>query len=162
MKNSTLKFLLFASLILNISFLGAAGYQYYYKQSAYWTSPFGTKMKKGSFLFEELSLKPEQAKAMRDKAIPFREEIDRKRREIALKRKELINLLRADGPDTKAIDSTISQISRMQEEMQRKVTIHMLEEEALLDKDQQKKFLDLIENAMTEGRQMGCPPIEHE
>ncbi|MEW6108037.1 MAG: periplasmic heavy metal sensor [Nitrospirota bacterium] len=161
MKNSTLKFLLIVSLILNISFMGSAGYQYY-KKSMYRTSPFGTKIEKGRFLFEELSLKPEQAKAMKDKAIPFREEIDRKRQEIALKRKELINLLRADSPDTKAADSTISQINRIQGEIQRKIAVHILEEKALLDKQQQKKFLDLIENAMTQGRQMGCPPTEHE
>jgi len=159
MKNSTLKFLLLISLILNISFLGAAGYQYY-KKSTYWASPFGTKIEKGRFLFEELSLRSEQVKAMKEKAIPFREEVDRKRHEIALKKKELINLLRANSPDTKAIDSTISQISRVQEEMQRKVTIHMLEEKGLLDKEQQQKFLDLIENAITEGRQMGCPTTE--
>ena len=160
MKNSTLKFLLLISLILNISFMGAVGYQYY-KKSTSWTSPFGMKIKKGSFLFEELSLKPEQAKAMREKAIPFREDIDKKRREIAEKRKELINLMRADNPDVKTIDTVISGISKMQEEMQRRVTIHMLEEKSTLAKDQQQKFLDLIENAMTEGRQMGCPPTDH-
>lgn len=161
MKNSTLKFLLIASLILNISFVGTAGYQYY-KKSTYWTSPFGTEIEKGRFLFEELSLKPEQAKAMRDKAIPFREEIDRKRHEIAGKRKELIGNMRADNPDVKAISSVISEINRMQGEIQRKIAVHILEEKALLDKPQQKKFLDLIENAMTQGRQMGCPPTEHE
>jgi hypothetical protein len=33
------------------------------------------------------------------------------------------------------------------------VAIHLLEEKATLDKDQQKKFFDLIENAMVkEGR----------
>jgi DNA-directed RNA polymerase specialized sigma24 family protein len=37
---------------------------------------------------------------------------------------------------------------------------HMLAMKAGLNKEQQKKFLDLIENAMTEGRQMGCPPTE--
>jgi Spy/CpxP family protein refolding chaperone len=160
MRDNKLKFVLIVSLILNLSFLATAGYQYY-KQSAYWTSLFGTKMKKGSFLFEELSLKPEQAKKMREKAMPFRAEIDKRRVEIAQKRKELINLMRADNPDAKAVDSVVSEISGMQEEMQRRVTTHMLEEKALLDKDQQKKFLDLIENAMTEGRQIGCPPAEH-
>jgi Spy/CpxP family protein refolding chaperone len=160
MKNSTLKFLLLISLILNISFLGTAGYQYYNK-SAYWTSPFDMKIKKGTFLFEELSLKPEQAKTMREKAILFRAEVDRRRIEINQKRKELINLMRADNPNVKAIDTVISEISKMQEEMQRKVTIHMLEEKALLEEDQQQKFFDLIENAITQGRQMGCPPTDH-
>jgi Spy/CpxP family protein refolding chaperone len=158
MKNSTLKFLLIVSLILNISFLGAAGYQYY-KKSTYWTSPFGYKMKKGHFLFEELSLRPDQMKTMRETATKFRAIIDEKRQAVASKRKELITLMRQDNPDRQAIATIVSQISGIQEQMQGMIAMHMLDIRAGLDKDQQKKFLDLIENAMTEGRQMGCPPM---
>ena len=158
MKNSTLKFLLFASLILNISFLGAVGYQYY-KQSAYWTSPFGYAMKKGHFLFEELSLRPDQLKTMREAATKFRAVIDEKRQAIAAKRKELIALMRQNNPDRQAIATVVSDIGVIQEEMQRMISMHMLDTKAGLDKEQQKKFLDLIEDAMTEGRQMGCPPM---
>lgn len=159
MKNRTLTFLLLASVILNISFLGTAGYQYY-KQSAYWTSPFGMKIKKGSFLFEELSLKPEQAKSMRESATKFRAIIDEKRQTIASGRKELITLMRQDNPDRKAVEAVVSEISGMQEEIQRMIASHMLGMKAGLDKEQQTKFIDLIENAMTEGRQMGCTPTE--
>ena len=148
MRTSILKFALAASLILNISILATAGYMYY-KQSDYWVSPFGTKMKKDRFLFEELSLNPEQLKTMKERAIKFRTEIDRRRKEIAEKRVEMLNLMRADIPDKKTIDTVISDISGKQEEMQRVVAIHILEEKATLDKAQQKKFLDLIENAMT-------------
>jgi len=158
MKNSTLKFLLIVSLILNISFLGAAGYQYY-KKSTYWTSPFGYEMKKGHFLFEELSLRPDQMKTMRETATKFRAIIDEKRQAVASKRKELITLMRQDNPDRQAIATIVSQISEIQEQMQGMIAMHMLDIRAGLDKDQQKKFLDLIENAMTEGRQMGCPPM---
>jgi Spy/CpxP family protein refolding chaperone len=158
MKNSTLKFLLFASLILNMSFLGTAAYQYH-KQSAYWTSPFGYKIQKGHFLFEDLSLRPDQLTAMREGAMKFRTIIDGKREEVATQRKELITLLRQDNPDKKAIAAQVSRISGMQEQMQEMITMHMLAMKAGLDKEQQKKFLDLIENAMTEGRQMGCPPM---
>lgn len=159
MKNSTLKFLLLISLILNISFLGTAGYQYY-KKSAYWTSPFGYKIKKGHFLFEELSLRPDQMKTMRETATKFRAVIDEKREAVASKRKELITLMRQDNPDRNAIAAVVSGISGMQEEMQRMIAMHMLDMKAGLDKEQQKKFLDLIENAMTKGRQMGCPPTD--
>jgi Spy/CpxP family protein refolding chaperone len=152
MRNSILKFALAASLILNISILATAGYMYY-KQSDYWVSPFGAKMKKDRFLFEELSLRPEQLKTMKERAMDFRAEIDRRRKEIAEKRLAMLNLMRADIPDKEAIDTAISDISRMQEEMQRVVATHILEEKTTLDKNQQKKFLDLIENAMTkEGR----------
>ena len=152
MRNSILKFALAASLILNISILATAGYMYY-KQSDYWVSPFGAKMKKDRFLFEELSLRPEQLKTMKERAMDFRAEIDRRRKEIAEKRLAMLNLMRADIPDKEAIDTAISDISRMQEEMQRVVATHILEEKTTLDKNQQKKFLDLIENAMAkEGR----------
>ena len=157
MKNSTLKFLLLASVILNISFLGTAGYQYY-KQSAYWTSPFGYKVEKGHFLFEEVSLSQDQLKEMRGKAMKFRTIIDARREEIGAKRKELVALLRQDNTEKDAI-AVVSQISGLQEEMQKMIVMHMLGMKSGLDKEQQKKFLDLIENAMTEGRQMGCPPI---
>jgi hypothetical protein len=152
MRNSILKFALAASLILNISVIAAAGYMYF-KQSDYWVSPFGAKMKKNRFLFEELSLSPDQLKTMKERAIDFRAEIDRRRKEIAGKRLLMLNLMRADVPDRRAIDTAISDISRMQEDMQRVVAMHILDEKETLDKDQQKKFLDLIEDAMTkEGR----------
>jgi hypothetical protein len=160
MRNSILKFALAASLILNISILVTAGYMYY-KRSDYWVSPFGVKMKKDRFLFEELSLRPDQLKRMKERAMDFRTEIDKRRKEITGKRMEMLNLMRADIPDRRAIDITISDISRMQEEMQRVVAIHILEEKATLDKDQQKKFLDLIENAMTKEGQIRCQLIEH-
>ena len=147
MRNSTLKFALAASLILNISVIAAAGYMYF-RQSDYWVSPFGAKMKKNRFLFEELSLSPDQLKTMKERAIDFRAEIDRRRKEIAGKRLLMLNLMRADVPDRRAIDTAISDISRMQEDMQRVVAMHILDEKETLDKDQQKKFLDLIENAM--------------
>jgi Spy/CpxP family protein refolding chaperone len=160
MKNSTLKFILIISLILNISFLGAAGYQYF-KQSVYWTSPLGYKIQKGHFLFEALSLRPDQMHAMREGAKHFRTIADMKRQEIAAKRKELIEVLRQDNPDRKAIAAIVSEISGMQQQLQGMIAMHILDMKAGLDKDQRKKFLDLIEDAMLEGRQMGCPPTEH-
>jgi len=159
MKNSALKFLLLISLILNISFLGAAGYQYY-KKSTYWISPFGHKIQKNHYLFEELSLRPDQMKSMKETAIKFRSVVDERRQVIASKRKELITLMRRDNPDSKAIEDVVAEISNMQEKMQKMIAMHMLKMKAGLDKEQQMKFIDLIETAMTEGRQMGCTPTE--
>lgn len=160
MKNSgMLKFALIASLILNVTFLATAGYVTY-RQNAVWTSPFGGSMPRDRFLFEDLSLKPEQLKALKKRTIPFREEIDRRRQEIVEKRRELIILMRADRPDREKIDAVIAAIGKMQEEMQRRITSHMLEVKASLEPDQQRKFVDLIENRMTAAGPPGCPP-EH-
>ena len=153
MKIGFLKMALTVSLLFNLSVLGAVGY-FYYQKNRYWETPFGVKVRKDRFLFEELSLRPDQKKKMREKAIPFRAEIDRKRQEIAVKRNYLISLLRADAPDARAIKTAVSEISRIQEEVQGMAAAHILQEKAALDKEQQKKFLDLIENAMM---QKGCP-----
>jgi Spy/CpxP family protein refolding chaperone len=157
MKNSLVKFALAASLILNLTVFATAGY-HYYQQSRTWVSPFGKVMEKDKFLFEELSLKPEQLAAMKNKAIPFRAEIDRRRQEIDARRKELVELIRYQNPDKKAIDDAIKEISVKQEEMQRMIAGHMLEIKSSLDAGQQQKFFDLIERNMVGTEQMSCPP----
>lgn len=156
MKNNIIKFAFAASLILNLTVLATAGYRYY-SQSHMWVSPFGKVMEKNHFLFEQLSLKPEQLQEMRSNAILFRAEIDRRRQEINTMRKELVGLMRFENPDKKAIDSKIQQISRKQEEMQRMIAGHMLEVKTSLDREQQRKFLDLVEKSMLGGH-ISCPP----
>lgn len=157
MKNrGLLKFFLLLSVVLNISFLSAAAYRYY-RHSTEWVSPFGARMAGDHFLFEELSLPPERIAALREKAIPFRREIDAQRREIIDKRKRLIELMRPDVPDKKAIDAVIAEIGTMQLDMQRRIVARMLEVRSSLDKEQQQKFLDLIEQRMSAGGMGGCP-----
>ena len=157
MKNNLLKFTLAASLILNLTVFATAGY-HYYQQTHSWVTPFGKVMEKDKFLFEELSLKPDQLAAMKNKAITFRSEIDRRRMEIEARRKELVTLMRDQNPDKKAIDATIKDISGKQEEMQRMIAGHMLEIKSSLDAGQQRKFFDLIERNMAGSGQMSCPP----
>ncbi|OGW40321.1 MAG: hypothetical protein A2010_15825 [Nitrospirae bacterium GWD2_57_9] len=158
--NNLLKFALVASLVLNVTLLATASY-HAYRQSALWVSPFGQEMHRNQFLFEELSLGPEQLKSLKERTVPFRAEIDRRRKQIFAKRKELINLMRSERPDSKAIVALISDISELQEQVQRRITEHMLEVKASLDKDNQQKFLDLIEKRMG-GAGNSCPPDEHD
>lgn len=158
MKGSTLRFLLLMSVVFNIAIMATAGYLYY-RQQGYWTSPFGLRMKKDHFLFEELSLSPDQARRLREGAIPFRAEIDRRREDISGRRQALVRLLREERPDTAAVNAAISDISRQQEEMQRMIVTHMIEVKRELSGEQQKRFLDLIEGAMRPGREAGCPPL---
>ena len=157
MKNSLLKFALAASLILNLTVFVTAGY-HYYQQPRTWVSPFGKVMEKNKFIFEELSLKPDQLAEMKSKAMAFREEIDRRRQVIDARRKELVTLLRDQNPNKKAIDATIKEISGKQEEMQRMIAGHMLEIKSFLDDGQQRKFFDLVERNMAGSGQMSCPP----
>jgi Spy/CpxP family protein refolding chaperone len=152
MSRGSLKFLLALSVLLNLSVLATAGYKYLSSRNT-WTSPYGVKMDRDRFLFEGLSLSREQMKAMRQKALPFRAEVDRQRAAIVVLRKELIALLRADAPDAGAIAAALARISALQEQLQKQITGQMLEQKALLRPEQQQAFLDLIERAMAQGGQ---------
>jgi Spy/CpxP family protein refolding chaperone len=165
MKNNLLKYLLVLSLLLNFSFLGAAGYTYY-QRTRYPSAPFGYgppgRLPAGCsstqpYLFETLSLKPEQRKLFEQKAPLFHEALDKKREEVDQLRKSLFNLMRADHSDSKAIEATISEINRVQEDMQKLIVAHMLQFKSMLDKDQQKKFFDLIQGAMATRQEIQCP-----
>jgi len=157
MKNSLLKFALASSLVLNLTVLATAGY-HHYQQSRSWVTPLGKVMDRDRFIFEDLSLKPEQLNAMKNKAMRFHGEIDRRRLEIEGKRKELITLLRVDNADQRAVDAVIRDISSSQERMQKMVVVHMLEIKASLGKDQQQKFFDLIEGTMNKSGSAACMP----
>jgi Spy/CpxP family protein refolding chaperone len=165
MKNNLLKYLLVLSLLLNFSFLGAAGYSYY-QRNRYPSAPFGYgppgRVPVGSpsihpHLFEALSLSPEQRKVFEQKAVFFHEALDKKREEVDQLRRSLFDLMRADHPDSKAIEETISEINRVQEDMQKLVVAHMLQFKSMLKEDQQRKFFDLIQGAMATRQEIQCP-----
>jgi Spy/CpxP family protein refolding chaperone len=165
MRDNLLKYVLVLSLLLNFSLLGAAGYTYY-QQKRYRPSPFGYgppgRVPVGSssiqpHLFEALSLKPEQRKLFEQKAPLFHEALEKKREEVDRLRRSLFDLMGADHPDSKAIEATIAEINGVQEDMQKLVVAHMLGFKSMLDKDQQKKFFDLIQGAMTRMQEIQCP-----
>ena len=159
MRRNFWRFVLAISLALNLSFLITVGYMHF-KQSQYRTTPFGGKIEKNKFLFEELSLRPEQMEKMKERSLLFRKEVDGKRNAIAEKKRKLFTLIGENQPETPAIDAAIDEISSMQEDLQKRVVQHILETKSLLNKEQQKKFLDLIENTMHRGRQAECFPQE--
>ena len=160
MKGSTLKFILVISLILNLSVFISAGIVYYRHHTGNYAPPFVCDFQKGNrFIFDKLDLRPEQMSVFREKAFPFRTKIVQKRHEIFQKRSALLELMRAGKPDKQAIDEAIVDINRMQGDMQRMVISHMLEMKAMLNKDQQKRFFDLIEKTMGANMEMPMPMI---
>lgn len=145
MQNNTLKFILALSVALNIAILGTLGY-WYYQNSSYRVFRHGHR--RHAFLVKELSLTPDQAKTMEETWKQTREQITGERQHMFRERMDLIGLMRSENPDTKAIEQDISDIGSTQENIQKKIVAHILGVKALLNKDQQKKFFDLIENSM--------------
>lgn len=164
MNKHALKYVLIISLLLNFSFLGAAGYSRY-QQTRPPTGPLGHdfqgQLPSGSaaqtHIFETLSLKPDQLRIFHEKAGLFHETLDKKQMRVADLRISLLDLMRADTPDRNAIQAAITEISAAQREMQEAVVDHMLEFKSMLDKDQEKKFLNLIQGAMTQKGRVQCP-----
>ena len=165
MKNNFLKYILVLSLLLNFSLLGTAGYTYY-QQNRYRPSPvdYGAPghmpvgcISTQPYLFEALSLKPEQRKLFEQKAPLFHDAFNKKGAKVNRLRESLFTLVRADHPDRKAIETTITEINRTQQDIQKLIVVHMLEFKSVLDKDQQKKFFDLIQGAMTKMHEIECP-----
>ena len=164
MKDNFLKYLLVLSLLLNFSILGAAGYTFY-QRKWYPPAPFGYGLPRGArvgssihpHLFEALSLTPEQRKQFEEKAPLFHEALDEKRKKVDRLRGSLLDLMGSDHPNTKALETTIAEINGVQEEMQKLVVAHMLQFKSILAKDQQKKFFDLIQGAMSRRQEVQCP-----
>jgi Spy/CpxP family protein refolding chaperone len=157
MKTNTLKFILVVSLILNISVFISAGYTYYRQHQVQHTPVFPCELQKdGGYPFEKLGLNPGQLNAFKEKAAPFHAAVAQKRREIFQKRAELIALIRTENPDRQAINAKIGEIGRMQEDMQKTIISHMLEVKTMLNKDQQKKLFDLIEETMAGRMDLPC------
>ena len=145
MRNNPLKFIFALSLLLNLSLVGTAGYVYYTKKM-YLTSPIDYRFQITTSY--EPSLSAEQFRIMKGKLASFQALIDQKRREIIKERVALLRLLRSETPDMKAIEAAISQLSNMQEDIEKTVVMHILEGKDFLDKNQQQRFLDRLEEAM--------------
>lgn len=155
MRNSVLKYLLVCSLLLNVSFVGAAAYTYY-RHPHYGPFLAGPATFQGH-LFDELSLKPDQASLFQEKAMAFHKAVLEKREEVNGLRGSLIALMRADKRDDKAIDEIVDRINEKQKALQKIVVSHMLEFKSMLAPDQQKKFLDLVSKAMGQPGEGECP-----
>ena len=156
MRFSVMKVALVVSLIFNLSVMAAVGFVYFQKNST-WVSPFGVKLQKDHFLFEELSLRPDQIQKMRATAIPFRAAIDQKRKAIAALKNDLLGLMRSETPNRAAITTKLSEISRLQGEVEAMVAEHILLEKATLDRQQQQKFIDLLQKTMQQDRLVCLP-----
>jgi hypothetical protein len=167
LRNNVLKYALIVSLLMNLSFIGGAAYTHYRQTgySALSASPSRLHGPSGSFcpemqrnyLFEALSLKPEEVKPFQQKAALFHQDLGQKRQEVARLRGELLGLMRSETPDEKAMNQKIAQINGVQEDIQKTTVSHMLEFKSMLDKDRQKKFLDMVEDAMGKPSGAICP-----
>lgn len=139
-----LKSVLFISLLFNITILGAAGF-FYLKECG---TSFGKAEKRYEGVAAKLKLTPEQRALFKEENAKFRASIRTAHGELAEKRRHIFRLLKEDDPDRASINASLAEIGRVQGMIEAKAVEHMLREKSVLDRDQQAKYLELIEKKM--------------
>ncbi len=155
MKNSTLKFLLLVSVILNAVILATVGYSYY-QHTCRRGIPFGPERRQ--FLRKELSLTPAQTDLLMKQQQAFHARISAMKQQIFQQRLQLLNLMQADKPDMKQIDQSIEGIGDMQENIEKAVVSHIMDVKTHLNTNQQKKFFGFIKSIITRREHEGYGP----
>lgn len=139
-----LKSVLFISLIFNITILGAAGF-FYLKECG---TSLGKAEKRHEGLAERLNLTPEQKALFKEENEKFRASIQAAHGELAEKRRHIFRLLKEESPDRRSINGSLAEIGKVQGMIEAQAIEHMMREKAVLDSDQQERYLELLEKRM--------------
>ena len=102
----------------------------------------------GEYLGQQLSLSDAQKQKMETLRKAFDERIYKIRETLIYNRNELVKLLSQPQPDSSKIDSLIKEMGILQTGLEREVINHLLQEKGILTPEQQKKFLDLIQERL--------------
>lgn len=140
MKRYWLYLLLALSLLLNMSVLGAVGYQAW--QSGKWPDLRGHA--KHDHLVEHLNLSEVQRRQWREKEQRFLQDMRGDWDEVLFHRERMIHQIFSQQPDLAAIESDRAAISRIQEKQQRHVIGQLMEEQRILDATQRKALAGLL------------------
>lgn len=143
MSSRLIKSILLVSLLFNFFIIAAAGY-FYYKENWCRTDPDRVG-KRHAELVKKLDLTPEQKRLIDDEHLRFKKEMDKTRGELVEKRERLFKLIKEEETDRGSIDALIAEISGLQASIEAQVIGHILNEKAALDKDQQEKYMELLE-----------------
>jgi Spy/CpxP family protein refolding chaperone len=118
------------SITLNLVFLGAYAYRAWPREQRY--------------AFEEVQLSPDQRAKMIEGRNEFIAAIDRIGSSILGLQVRMIDAVAADPEDRRTIDATVGEIRIQQQEMQRTVIEHLLQDKQLLTPDQRKEFFSIL------------------
>jgi len=89
---------------------------------------------------EDLNLSKEQEKKLQSLELNFEKEITKLSSEIRIKQLELRELWSADTPDESKINTKIEEIGKLQTEIEKKRTSHLLEVKKVLTEEQWLKL----------------------
>jgi len=154
MKRKWFIFGLILSVSINVGVFASAGYRFLKNKfeethrSREIHSPMNTFCKK-------LGLTEEQRNELESIRGELDIEINEIKKELKEKRAQLIDHLKAPGPDQEKIDTGLSEIESLQTKIQKIVINHMLKEKEVLSPKQQEIYFSTILNKL-------CPNAKHQ
>lgn len=118
-----------------------------------------------NFIKQELGLSDEQAKKFEDNFKKFRIEMDLILDSLRVKRNELMDEISAEQPSLDKVNKLIVEVGLLENELQKKVVMNILEGKSYLTPEQQKKLFSILKQGkdrergpMDRGGGMGRPP----
>jgi len=154
-KNLIILFLVILT-IINVAALVTIAYHRFQPRKPF--PPAGPPGSPINFIKQELGLSDEQAKRFEDHFKKFQGEMDTILDSLKVKRSELMDEISSERPDLDKVNKLISEVGALENELQKKIVMNMLEEKSFLTPEQQKKFYSIFK----QGRNLEGGPMEPE
>jgi len=156
-KRDWLIYLVMFSLALNLGTIGTIVYLRYQDQQKLAAGPASPAMPLKS-LWRELKLDEPQRQALRRLFPEHHQKVKAVRQELAQKRQELFDLIKAESTPWSAIQAKIQEISALQGSLEEEMARFMLEFKKDLNPEQHAAFLKLVQTRLGCGPEGACGP----
>jgi Spy/CpxP family protein refolding chaperone len=156
-KRDWLIYLVMFSLALNLGTIGTIVYLRYQDPQKLAAGSASPAMPLKS-LWRELKLDDPQRQALRRLFPEHHQKVKAVRQELAQKRQELFDLIKAESTPWSAIQAKIQEISALQGSLEEEMARFMLEFKKDLNPEQHAAFLNLVQTRLGCGPEGACPP----
>jgi Spy/CpxP family protein refolding chaperone len=142
MKKNLIIVILILLIIVNVAALVTIAYHRFHPKRHF--PPADRLDMHRDFIKQELGLSGKQAKEFKAHFERGRKETEPILDSLEVKRAELMEEISADEPSRDKLDKLAEEIGALQDTLQRKMILHLLEGKSLLTPEQQKRFFSLF------------------
>lgn len=140
------------SVVLNLVFIGS--FAYHRSEQSFFMNHHENRM---SLIYEQLNLNQEQLDKVTPMRISFHAYVGQQGDINKQTQLELIDLLAKENIDRDAIDIKTKSIHELQQQMQRKVIDHLIEESSIFTAEQREKFFTIIKSRIAKSNNIRPP-----
>jgi len=145
------------SLALNLGTIGTIAYLRYQDHQQLAAGPAPPPLPPKS-LWRELKMDESQRQALRRLFPEHHQKVKAVRLELAQKRQELFDLIKAESPPWSPIQAKVQEISALQGSLEEEMARFMLEFKKDLNPEQHAAFLNLVQTRLGCGPEGACGP----